>query len=128
MGLLIDLDAEIGDDALLFSGKSEPQKMDSEEELQAELNSKTSSESDQSENTKKRARGDKGWVMMKKKPGDDVEAVLKAKRAKSKAKIQELLDSDDESPQKGKPYKCPHCPAHYVSSQSLSKHKRMKHK
>ena len=126
LGLLIDLDAEMG--VSLFSGKSEPQKLDSEDEFQAKQNTKTISESDQSENIRKRARGDKGRVMMKKNPGDDAEAILKANRAKLKQKIQELLDSDDESPQKWKPFKCPHCPAHYLSSQSLSKHKRTKHK
>ena len=108
-GLHIDLDDRIGDDASLFSGKSESQRSDSEEE--AKPNTKTFSESEQSARPKKRAHGDKGRVMMKKNPGDDNEAVLKAKRAKSKAKLQELLNSDDESTENGKPFKCPHCPA-----------------
>ena len=113
------------DNASLFSGKSDSQRSDTEEE--AEPNTKSFSESERSAKPKKRAHGDKGRVMMKKHPGDDNEALLKAKRAKSKARLQELLNSDDESMEDGKPFKCPHCPARYVTSQSLSKHKRMKH-
>ena len=75
-GLQIDLKAEIGADASLFSGKSEPQKSEMEEEVQAEQNTKSTSESDQPENVKKWARGVKGRVMIKKNPGDDAEAIL----------------------------------------------------